>query len=98
LGAPVRARSEVVPGAFDLPDHSPDGRETGHSTGSAIAAARIARQSFARILRTPATKASGLNSVRTISSGQSVRIATRQLQTKAPRCSCRAVLISEQRC
>ena len=48
--------------------------------------------------RTPWAKAAGSNSVRRISSGQSVMMATRQLQTKATSCSGWAVLISEHRC
>ncbi len=46
---------------------------------------------------TPSTKALGSNSERTMSSGQSVIMATRQLQTKTTVWAELAVLISAQR-
>jgi len=45
---------------------------------------------------TPRAKPAGSNSVRRISSGQSVMMATRQLQTKATICSGCAVLIGAE--
>ena len=46
---------------------------------------------------TSSTNAAGSNSVRRISSGQSVNVATRQLHTKATSCPWCEVLISEHR-